>query len=189
MFIRLIIAALMVALSACISTGHNLPPLETVDAVDLERYMGEWFIIANIPYFAERGNVASRALYTRREGSDKMDDIYYFREEFDEPVEEMRGSAWVVNDTTNAVWKTRFFWPFTFDYYILALTEDYRAVAVGHPSRDYAWIMAREPRLDDTTYDAMIAVFGRQGWDTSRIMKVPQFPEQRGKEGFQTDES
>lgn len=186
---RLTLIFLAVLLTGCVSSGGSMPSLQTVDSVDLDRYMGEWYIIAHIPYFAERGNVAAKAVYTARENSEKMDDVYYYREEFGKPVEDMRGVAWVVDDTTNAVWKTRFFWPFTFDYYILDLTEDYSAVAVGHPSRDYAWIMAREARLDDEIYGRMLEVFARQGWDTSRILKVPQFPDQEGQEGFYNGES
>ena len=165
--------------------GSGGPPLQTVERLDLDRYMGEWYVIANIPYFAERGNVAPRVIYEQRADSEKMDDLYFYREAFDEEEEDLRGIAWVVDDRTNAVWKTRFVWPFTFDYYVLAVSEAYDVVAVGHPSRDYAWIMAREQRIDDETYAEFLDVFTRQGWDASRILKIPQFPEQVGQPGFQ----
>ena len=48
-----------VALSGCAMMLGGPPP-ETVDEVDLERYMGEWYVIANIPYFGERDNVAGQ---------------------------------------------------------------------------------------------------------------------------------
>lgn len=32
-----------------------MPPLETVDQVDLQRFMGDWYVIANIPTFVEKG--------------------------------------------------------------------------------------------------------------------------------------
>ena len=31
--------------------------LKTVDYVDLERFMGDWYVIANIPTFIEKGAV------------------------------------------------------------------------------------------------------------------------------------
>jgi|GEM_PF-4092564 len=34
-------------LAAC----ANQPPMETVEHVDLERYMGDWYVIAHIPTF------------------------------------------------------------------------------------------------------------------------------------------
>ena len=39
-------------LAACQGAGHPLP---TVDKVDLPRFMGDWYVIANIPTFMERG--------------------------------------------------------------------------------------------------------------------------------------
>ncbi|MEM9305596.1 MAG: lipocalin family protein [Pseudomonadota bacterium] len=181
----LLAAGLVLLLGACASTGGGKPPLQTVESLDIDRYLGQWYVIANIPYFAERGNVAPRVIYAARENDDKMDDLYYYREAFGEEEEMMKGVAWVKDERTNAYWKTRFYWPFTFDYYVLAITDDYDVVAVGHPSREYAWIMAREQTVGDADYQAMIDEFARQGWDTSLILKIPQFPEQQGQPGFQ----
>jgi len=161
------------------------PPLETVDRVDLERYMGEWYVIANIPYFGERGNVAGRALYRLREDG-RIDDIYLYRDgSFDEPVEEMTGVAWVVDEETNAQWKVQFYWPIRFGYYIIGLDEEYRWTVVGHPSREYAWIMAREPELSQQRYRALLDLLDERGFDSSSLQKVPQRPEQVGQPGFQ----
>lgn len=175
----LILTAVMVA--GCAARQ----PLETVDAVDLERYMGQWYVIANIPYFGERGNVAGRAIYQMRDDG-RMDDIYLYRRgNFDNAERRLEGVAWVVDEQTNARWKVRFYWPFTFDYYIVALDEGYQWSLVGHPSRRYAWIMAREPRMDEALYQQLLARFDALGFDASQLQKVPQFPEQVGQPGFQ----
>ena len=42
-------------------------------------------------------------------------------------------------------------WPISGDYEVVALDPDYRWSLVGHPSRDYAWILAREPRWTTRT--------------------------------------
>jgi len=119
MKLKILLAAAFV-LSGCAISGSR-EPLETVDWVDLDRYMGQWYVIANIPYFGERGNLAGRAIYRPREDG-RMDDIYLYREgRLDAPEERMEGVAWVVDEQTNARWKVRFFWPFTFDYYIIEL--------------------------------------------------------------------
>ena len=44
-------AGLMATLSAC----SNLEPLQPVDHVDLDRFMGDWYVIANIPTAIEKG--------------------------------------------------------------------------------------------------------------------------------------
>jgi len=163
----------------------NDPPLDTVEAVDLDRYMGQWYVIANIPYFGERGNVAGQAIYRQRDDG-RMDDIYLYRDgSFDEPQEQLDGVAWVVDERTNARWKVRFFWPFTFDYYIVDLDDEYQWSLVGHPSRKYAWIMAREPQMDEALYQRLLTRFEDLGFESSALLKVPQFPEQVGQPGFQ----
>ncbi|NDY94311.1 lipocalin family protein [Wenzhouxiangella limi] len=181
---NLLLLLLAGVLSGCASTW-NSPPLETVDSVDLERYMGEWYVIANIPYFGERGNVAGRAIYRMREDG-RMDDIYLYRDgDFDAPEERLEGVAWVVDEDSNARWKVRFYWPLTFAYYIVDLDPDYQWSLVGHPSRNYAWIMARAPRIDDELYEQLLARFEELGFDSSDLKKVPQFPDQIGQPGFQ----
>ncbi|QKM50171.1 hypothetical protein B7760_04232 [Burkholderia glumae] len=52
-------------------------PLSTVP-VDLPRYMGRWYVIAHIPYFAERGFVGSRAQWTLR-ADGRIDDVFVGR--------------------------------------------------------------------------------------------------------------
>jgi len=54
---------LSVLLAACSGTGMREMPLSANLTIDLPRYMGEWHVIANIPYFAENGKVASRDVY------------------------------------------------------------------------------------------------------------------------------
>lgn len=174
----------MLLLSGC-AMMRGGPPLETVDRVDLERYMGQWYVIANIPYFGERGKVAGRAIYRMRDDG-RMDDIYRYRDgSFDAPEEEMTGLAWVVDQQTNAEWKVQFYWPLRFGYYIIGLDPEYRWTVVGHPSREYAWIMAREPVLPDQRYRALLELLEARGFDASRLQKVPQRPEQLGQPGFQ----
>ena len=183
--LRPLAAALVVlALSGCALFGPK-EPLPTVDRVDLEQYMGQWYVIANIPYFGERGNVAGRAIYRPRDDG-RMDDIYLYRKgNFEAPEKRLEGVAWVIDTDTNAEWKVRFYWPLSFGYYIVGLDEDYQWTMVGHPSRDYAWIMAREPRMDDALYQSLLDRFEALGYDATRLQKVPQFAEQIGQPGFQ----
>lgn len=181
------IAAVLVLLTAqgCAMLGPT-KPLPTVDRVDLDRYMGQWYVIANIPYFGERGNVAGRAIYRPREDG-RMDDIYIYRKgSFEAPEEQMEGVAWVVDTDSNAQWKVRFYWPLSFGYYIVGLDEDYQWSMVGHPTRNYAWIMAREPVMDEDLYQSLLERFETLGYDASRLLKVPQQPSQMGQPGFQT---
>ncbi|MDX1625128.1 MAG: lipocalin family protein [Wenzhouxiangellaceae bacterium] len=176
---------LTVALASCaLVIGGEAPPLRPVEAVDLERYAGEWHVIANIPYFLERGNVAARTRYRLREDG-RLDDVYLYREAFGDPLRRMEGVARLVEGSGGARWEVQFVWPMWFDYVIIALDDDYRTAAIAHPSRDYGWILAREPRIDEADYERLLEAFSAQGYDPERFLKVPQFPGQQGRPGFQ----
>ena len=59
---------MVVAILFCLSTGCSSvkDPLRTVSHVDLPRYMGDWYVIANIPYFAEKNCYDSIESYALR---------------------------------------------------------------------------------------------------------------------------
>ena len=185
---RWILAGVLVvvgALALLVPRGGDRPPLVAEASVDLERYLGTWYVIANIPYIAERENVASRAVYRQRDDG-LIDYLYFYPDDFCSDEESMEGVAWVVDEDSNARWKVRFVWPLTFDYVILDVDEEYAHVAVGHPSRNYGWVMAREPRIDGAEYQRLLTVFETNGYDPTEFLKVPQFPEQVGRPGFQS---
>jgi apolipoprotein D and lipocalin family protein len=68
----------------------------------------------------------------------------------------------------------QFIWPFSADYLVIDLDPDYRWAVIGHPSRNLLWVLARDRQLPDTTYQALVARTAIQGYDPTRITKVPQ---------------
>ena len=183
-----LLAALVVGMSAvgCVSTQSvSTKPmktptgtLRTVQHVDLKRYMGDWRVIANIPYFAEKGCIDSIETYAARPDG-RIDNIFTFRKgSFDAKQSQVRAIAWVHNQETNAEWRIRFFHLITAKYLVLDLDPEYRWTVVGHPSRKYGWIMAREKTLPDSTYRGMLERLAAQGYDPAAFVKVPQLPEQ-----------
>lgn len=182
--IRFALALAVALLGACASTPKPLDFPEPLPVVDLDRYAGDWHVIANIPYFAERDKVAARVTYRRREDG-RIDDLYFFRKGFDKPEQQWTGFGEVVDSATNARWRVQFVWPLWVDYVIHAVGPDYDWAMVGHPSRDYAWIFARTPRIDDALYDDLTRRFAALGYDASRIQRIPQFAEDVGRPGYQ----
>ncbi len=160
------------------------PPLRAAADIELDRYLGRWYVIANIPYFAERGKVASYVEYRRR-ADGRIDDLYFFRKGFDAPQQQWSGVAWVPDAADPARWRVRFVWPFTSDYVILAVAPDYRYAMVGLPSRELLWVFSREPQLDEASYRALLEIARAQGFDPAQVQRVPQMPQQLGQEGFQ----
>ncbi|HUP92370.1 MAG TPA: lipocalin family protein [Solimonas sp.] len=183
-----LIAAL--ALAACASRPADEPelpedlPLQAVGHVDLDRYMGRWYLIANIPYFAERGNLAAYVEYRRREDG-RIDDYYTARDAFDHPPFTKHGQIIVLDPKDNSAGQISFLEPLWLDYSIVFLDADYRYTAIAHPSRNYAWIFSRTPRMPDEVYRRAIDALAANGFDVARVLKMPQFPAQVGQPGFQ----
>ena len=78
-----------------------MPPLTSTADVDLERYMGRWWVIANVPYFAEKGKVATADIYALREDG-RIANVFAYRKAFDKPEKETNAVARVLPGTTRA---------------------------------------------------------------------------------------
>jgi apolipoprotein D and lipocalin family protein len=174
---RALCAFVMLAVFAGANSGcaSMQQPLRPVSHVDLQRYMGDWFVIANIPYFAEKNCVDSIESYALRTDG-RIDNWFTCRKKsFDAPMKRRASAVATVTDKQgNAEWTVRFFKIVPVKYVILDLDPDYRWVAVGHPSRRYGWIMARSKTLDDPTYRAILARLAGQGYDPDKFRLVPQ---------------
>jgi apolipoprotein D and lipocalin family protein len=149
--------------------------LRPVPHVDLPRYMGDWYVIANIPYFAEKNCFDSIESYALRSDGD-IDNWFTCRKNsFDAPMKRRANARAVVDDTaSNAAWHVKFFKIISVKYIILELDPNYQWVVVGHPSRNYGWIMSRSKQMDEISYRAALKSLTSQGYDVSRFQKVPQ---------------
>lgn len=162
---------------------HASEPLATVP-VDLPRYMGRWYIIANIPYFAERDMVGSRAEWKLRPDG-KIDDSYYGRKQsFDAPEKHYQFLDTPVPGKEGGEWSVQLFWPIHVTQLTLYVDPDYHYTILGYPGKNLGWIFSREPDMSDAVYRSLLARLDAMGYDTSRFKRVPQRPDQLGKEGF-----
>jgi apolipoprotein D and lipocalin family protein len=150
-------------------------PLQTVSHVELNRYMGDWYVIANIPYFAEKNCFDSIESYALRPDG-KIDNWFRCRKgSFEAPLERKASAVATVEDPqTNATWSVRFFKIISVKYQIIALDPNYQWVVVGHPSRRYGWIMGRAKTMDDPLYRRLLEQAAAQGYDIEKFQKVPQ---------------
>ena len=170
-----LLSIILTAAGLTVGCASVKEPLRTVPHVDLPRYMGDWYVIANIPYFAEKDCFDSIESYALRPDGD-IDNWFTCRKKsFDAPLErKVTALATVKDKASNAVWSVRFFKVIAVKYLILDLDPNYQWVVVGHPSRKYGWIMSRAKTLDAKTYQAVLDRLAGQGYDPSRFQKVPQ---------------
>lgn len=166
------LAPFLAVLAACQGTRH--PPMPTVESVDLARFMGDWYVIANIPTFLERG--AHNAVENYRLDADgSIHTTFTFRKDgFDGPLKTYNPRGFVMDRDSNALWGMRFVWPIKADYRIIHLAPDYSQTVIGRQKRDYVWIMARTPQIPEDDYQRLLQLVKANGYDTSKVQRVPQ---------------
>jgi apolipoprotein D and lipocalin family protein len=178
-FILNFVCASLLALSAgCGPTTterEGLPPLEVVSGVDIPRYMGTWYEIASFPHDFQKGCTGTTAHYTLRD--DGQVDVVNrcFLDSLKGEEKEARGRARVVDTASNAKLEVSFFRPFWGDYWIIELDEEYAYAVIGHPGRDYLWILSRTPQMDEATFDAIVArLRDEHRYDVERLQTTLQ---------------
>ncbi len=168
---RSFLMALIPFLPGCQSP---LPPIHTMSQVDLQRFMGPWYVIANIPTFIEKG--AHNAVESYRLDADgTIATTFTFREGgFNGPERRYEPRGFIRDSASNAIWDMQFFWPIRSDYRIVYLSDDYGETIIGREARDFVWIMARNPVIPDDRLKALIELAAREGYDPLKIQRVPQ---------------
>lgn len=163
-------SALVLMIAGC--SSHR--PIKTVPYVDIPRFMGDWFVIANIPTFIETDAYNAVESY-ELEDDGTVATTFTFREGgFDGEKKVYRPTGFVKDGTGGAVWGMQFIWPVKADYRIVYLDDDYTQTVIGRNKRDYVWIMSRAPSLPEEEYQALVAFIAAQGYDVSKIRRVPQ---------------
>jgi apolipoprotein D and lipocalin family protein len=129
--------SLIVCTSIFAGCGSQREPLTLVDTVEMDQMMGTWYVTHHIPYWLEKGKVATKDVYTPRPDGDIDVAFVFRRDSFESEEEQWNGKSWVVENSNNAHWKVRFWWPLTFDYLIIDRDPAYQWVVVGNNSRKY----------------------------------------------------
>jgi len=148
--------------------------MKTVDYVDLERFMGDWYVIANIPTFLEKGAHNAVETYTLNEDGTIATKFTFRKDGFDGKEKEYNPKAFVTDTQSNALWGMRFVWPIKADYRIVYVSDDYSQTVIARQKRDFVWIMARTPSIPDQDYDDLFALIEDLGYDTTKVVRVPQ---------------
>jgi len=170
----LIVIAVLAVIGIFASRPASGKPLATVNYVDIDRFMGDWYVIANIPTLIETdAHNAVESYLLADDGT--IDTVFTFRKGgFDGKLKRYNPRGFVLNSETNAEWGMRFVWPIKADYRVIYLDPDYQTTVIGRNRRDYVWVMARQPSIDREEYDAIVNLIRDVGYDTSKLQLVPQ---------------
>ena len=168
MNMQMIIAAIAaVAVAGCASTlkVDNAP----VAALDLSRYLGEWYEIARFDHSFECGVEQAKANYTQNaEGTIKV---------VNSGIKDGKPKTAIgkgKKTDTPGLLRVSFFGPFYADYRVMLIDKDYTYALVGSGDADYLWILSRTPVLD---YDARAVILDeilRRGYDAGKLIWIKQ---------------
>ena len=161
----------LLTLFSCTTTHKEL---QTVDKVDLQRYAGKWYEIARLPNSFEKGLTCVTANYSLKDNGNIKVVNRGHKKADKQVVKQSTGSARVPNKDYPAKLKVSFFWPFSGDYWILALDDNYQYAMVGAPSRKYLWILSRTKQLDKSIVNKLLNQAEQAGFDTGDIMMIGQ---------------
>ncbi|MGD2038742.1 MAG: lipocalin family protein [Desulfobacterales bacterium] len=165
---------LTIALACMLLTGcQTIKPIYTVEAVDLKRFMGDWYVIASIPTYIEKEAYNAVESYRLDDDGTVATTFRFNKGGFEGPLKTYTPRGFVQDTTSNAVWGMQFIWPFKAEYRIIYLTDDYAQTVIGRSKRDYVWIMAREPSIPNEDYDRILQFLTEQGYKLDKLRKIP----------------
>lgn len=171
--LRCVLPALLAVLLAGCSV---MPPqgFPRAERVELDRFMGSWYVIAHIPPRMTRNAYNSVERY-EREKADVVRVVFTYRDGgFDGERERLEMTGYVVAGTNNAVWAMQPFWPIRMENTISHVGPGYDTVIVARSALDYVWIMARTPRIPEAQYRDLVRRVERLGYDPAKLRRVPQ---------------
>lgn len=164
-------SACILALSACESVP--VQPLPPEPQVDLQRFMGDWYVIANIPTFLEKNAYNAMDHYALDEDGTVATTYTFNADSFDGKATTYRSRGYVLS-ASNAVWGQQYIWPFKADYRIAYVSNNYSQTIIAREKRDYVWIMARTRTIPDADLAQLMTRVGELGYDTGLLQKSPQ---------------
>ncbi|WP_134724899.1 lipocalin family protein [Paracoccus luteus] len=165
------LAALAAAIACSRAVMTRVPAgITPVTGFDVERYMGKWHEIARLDHRFERGMTDVSATYALNgDGTVRVVN----RGLRNGRPKSITGTARFLGDPATASLAVTFFPGFPGGYHVIALDPDYRWAVVCGPDRGYLWILARAPRLDQATWQRLVAIARDNGFDTEGLILVP----------------
>ena len=168
---KIAIFGLILTLQACQSTPAYW---DTVSEVQLDRYLGKWFVIASRPTLFEKNAFNASENLSRDPSTGKISiDFLYNKGALDGPLKSFLQTAYVADLKTNAHWKiSLWFLPFDLDYLIIALDLDYQWTVVGVPNQNYIWVMSRDTSMSEAKLEEILSLVRLKGYNTKDIQRI-----------------
>jgi apolipoprotein D and lipocalin family protein len=136
--------------------------MTTVDYVDLQKFMGSWHVLADIPTVFDK-NISQPLEHYSLNPDGTIQTTYSFYRNGRKT--EMNAKGFVLDRTGNALWGMQFVWPIKADYRIAYVSEDYEFCIIGREKRDYVWVMGRQPVVSMKKLEELLGMVESLGYD------------------------
>lgn len=171
---------LLTPLAAPAQTSAPPEPLQTIERLDVGRYLGTWYEIAKYPNRFQAKCVADTQARYRPRDDGQIDVVNRCRQANGEMAEAV-GRARQIGAADSPRLEVRFapawlsWLPMVWgDYWVIDLDPAYQLVAVSEPSREYLWVLSRTPTVDAAAYQALLGRLRGKGFDLSKLEKTAQ---------------
>lgn len=143
-------------------------PLDVATGVQLERFQGKWYEIAKLPRPSQADCTKTTATYSLKSQTELLVLNECWRGKSNGYADRLAARA-VVNDPDVPA-KLSLNFGFAYgDYWILEVGEDYQHAVIGHPTREYLWIMSRTPELEAGVLSGAIERAHAKGFPTALL--------------------
>lgn len=176
--ITLVIICLISSTVYLPSETTKMDKVESVEYIDVNKYMGTWYEYARIPNRFQNkceGNVT--ATYTLLKNG-RVEVINKCLEK-DGNTDSAKGLAKIVETQTNSKLKVSFFSIFGIhlfwgNYWVLYLDDDYKVAVVGEPSKKYGWILSRDIKPDSENLQKAYNAIEKNGYNSEDFIQTKQ---------------
>lgn len=163
----------MILVGGC-QLASNLPPIRTAESIDLNRFAGDWFVIANIPTFIETDAYNAVESYAEPVNGRVATTFTFNKGGFEGERKTYQPTAFVREGSGNAVWGMQFVWPIKAEYRVVYIDSEYQFTIIGRTKRDYVWLMARQAVIAEDDYKRLLSIIEQEGYDLDKLRLVPQ---------------
>lgn len=180
----IILMSALIIINARPLPANEQQPTSHVNTFHPQDILGTWYVIAYIPNLIERGHALSRVHYSLQ-SQDKLTIDYFYRLHFPEPDRHDHTQAKFLAGTNDREWRLWFYRLIPIHQRVEEVDPNGRWILMTSPGHDLAWILSRQPIMDQTLYRQLVNKL-REQYDvyTDKLYKVPQVPTQVGQLGF-----
>ena len=159
---------IFILLSGCMAQT----PIKTVQNVNLDKFMGPWYVIAHIPTFIEKNAYNAIESYAMNKDGTIATTFTFNEGSLNGPFKDYHPKGFVIEGTGNAVWGMQFMWPIKAQYKIVYLDNNYQNTIVARDDRDYVWIMSRQKSIPTKELEALVKKIEKDGYDTKKMRYI-----------------